>query len=89
MRYTVVYERAPSNYSAYVPHLPVVVVVGDTLEELAAEAREAIGFHLEGLGRVDDSIEIELVGAADYDGDLVTLTGERVPARSVRQATGA
>jgi predicted RNase H-like HicB family nuclease len=89
MRYTVVYERAPGNYCAYVPHLPVILVVGDTLEGLAAEAREAIDFHLEGQGRADDAVEVELVAGADYDGDLITPTGERVPARSVRQSTDA
>ena len=38
-----------TNYSAYAPDLPGVVVTGDTLEECGAEMREAIGFHIEGL----------------------------------------
>jgi predicted RNase H-like HicB family nuclease len=49
MRYAVVIEKGPSNYSAYVPDLPGCVAVGDTIEEIQREIQEAIGFHLEGL----------------------------------------
>jgi predicted RNase H-like HicB family nuclease len=49
MRYAVVIEKAPSNYSAYVPDLPGCVATGATVEETEREIREAIQFHLEGL----------------------------------------
>ncbi len=49
MRYAVVIEKGERNYSAYVPDLPGCVSVGDTLEEVKAEIREAIEFHLEGM----------------------------------------
>jgi predicted RNase H-like HicB family nuclease len=49
VRYAVVIEKGPSNYSAYVPDLPGCVAVGDTLEETQREIQEAIEFHLEGL----------------------------------------
>jgi len=49
MRYAVVFERAASNYSAYVPDLPGCVATGETVEDVEARIREAIGFHLEGL----------------------------------------
>ena len=48
MRYAVVIEKGERNYSAYVPDLPGGVSVGDTLDEVKAEIREAIEFHLEG-----------------------------------------
>ena len=48
MRYAVVIEKGERNYSAYVPDLPGCVSIGDTLEEVKAEIREAIEFHLEG-----------------------------------------
>jgi predicted RNase H-like HicB family nuclease len=48
-RYAVVIERAPGNFSAYVPDLPGCVATGDTVEEVEREIREAIEFHLEGL----------------------------------------
>jgi len=45
----VVIEKAPGNYSAYVPDLPGCVATGATVEEVEREIREAIEFHLEGL----------------------------------------
>src|SRR3984957_4260864 len=50
MRYAVVIEKGDRNYSAYVPDLPGCVSVGDTAEQVKAEIREAIEFHLEGMG---------------------------------------
>ena len=49
MRYAVVIEKGERNNSAYVPDLPGCVSVGDTAEEVKAEIREAIEFHLEGM----------------------------------------
>ena len=45
MKYAVVIEKAEGNYSAYVPDLPGCVATGATVEEVAAEIREAITFH--------------------------------------------
>lgn len=49
MRYAIVIEKAESNYSAYVPDLPGCVATGATVEEVEAQIREAIEFHLEGM----------------------------------------
>ena len=49
MRYAIVIEKAANNYSAYVPDLPGCVATGASLEEVEAEIREAIEFHLEGM----------------------------------------
>ena len=49
MRYAVVIEKAPNNYSAYVPDLPGCIASGSTVAEAEAQIREAIEFHLEGL----------------------------------------
>ncbi|MBK8561387.1 type II toxin-antitoxin system HicB family antitoxin [Candidatus Amarobacter glycogenicus] len=49
MRYAVVTEKAPGNYSAYVPDLPGCVAVGYSLAEVELAIREAIRFHIEGL----------------------------------------
>ena len=56
MRYAVVIEKGERNYSAYVPDLPGCVSVGDTVEEVTAEIREAIEFHLEGMR--EDGLQI-------------------------------
>ncbi len=49
MRYAIVIETTESNYSAYVPDLPVCVATGATLDETEQAIREAIEFHLDGL----------------------------------------
>lgn len=49
MRYAVVIEKADGNYSAYVPDLPDCVATGATLEDVEAEIRAAIRFHIDGL----------------------------------------
>lgn len=49
MRYAVVIESGPHNYSAYVPDLPGCVSTGRTLAEVERNIKAAIDFHLEGL----------------------------------------
>ncbi len=49
MTYTVIYEKGPTSWGAYVPDLPGVVSVGDSREEVERLIAEAIQFHLEGL----------------------------------------
>ncbi len=49
MEYTVVIERAPQNYAAWVPDLPGCVATADSREGLMAEIREAIGLHVASL----------------------------------------
>ena len=49
MKYTVVIEKAASNYAAYVPDLPGCVATGSTREAVLEEMREAIAFHIESL----------------------------------------
>ena len=47
MKYVVVYEQTPNNWSAYVPDLPGCVAAGDTREETEQLIREAIVLHLQ------------------------------------------
>lgn len=49
MKYAVVFERAPNNYSAYVPDLSGCIATGRSREEVEQRIREAIAFHLDGL----------------------------------------
>lgn len=56
MRYLVFFEQGDTNYSAYVPDLPVCVAVGDTLEETRKEISEAIKFHIECLQEDGDIV---------------------------------
>ena len=49
MRYAIVIEKAPGNYSAYVPDLPGCVATGATASETEVLLREAIELHIAGL----------------------------------------
>jgi predicted RNase H-like HicB family nuclease len=49
MKYTVIYEKGPTSWGAYVPDLSGVVTVGDTREEVERLIQEAVEFHVEGL----------------------------------------
>jgi len=49
MRYAVVIEKAPGNYSACVPDLPGCVATAATVADVETEIRHAIQFHIEGL----------------------------------------
>ncbi len=49
MLYTIVIERAPKNYAAYVPDLPGCVATGDTREDAIREIRQAIRHHIDSL----------------------------------------
>jgi len=49
MTYTVIYEKGPTSWGAYVPDLPGVISVGDSRDEVERSIQEAIAFHLEGM----------------------------------------
>ncbi|PSB42965.1 hypothetical protein C7B67_24510 [filamentous cyanobacterium Phorm 6] len=49
MRYAIVIEKTPNNYSAYAPDLPGCAATGATFSEVQQQIKEAIEFHLEGL----------------------------------------
>lgn len=49
MRYTIVIERGPASYGAYVPDLPGCVAAAETQQEVLRLIREAIPFHLEAM----------------------------------------
>ena len=49
MKYVVVYEQTPNNWSAYVPDLPGCIATGDTREETEQLIREAVALHIESL----------------------------------------
>jgi predicted RNase H-like HicB family nuclease len=55
-RYAVVYEKATSNWGAYVPDLPGCITTGPTLEETKRNIREAITLHLEAMREVGEPV---------------------------------
>ena len=56
VKYAVIFERAQSNWAAYVPDLPGCMTTGSTLEEARANIREAIQGHLDKLRQFGDPI---------------------------------
>jgi len=50
MRYALVIDAANNKYSAYVPDLLGCVATGKSVKDAEYSIREAIEFHLEGLG---------------------------------------
>ena len=49
VEYTVVVEKSPRNYAAYVPDLPGCVATGASRDEAVREIRQAIRLHVESL----------------------------------------
>lgn len=66
MRYLVVYEKGPGNFSAYSPDLPGCVAAGTTLDEARENMRAAIELHLRGLR--DDGMPVPEGRGADETG---------------------
>lgn len=48
-RYLIIFERTNSGYSAYSPDRPGCVATGGDRDEVEANIREAIEFHVDGL----------------------------------------
>ena len=47
MKYTVIVEKGPTSYGAYVPDLPGCAAAGDTREEAVSLIRAAVADHVE------------------------------------------
>jgi predicted RNase H-like HicB family nuclease len=45
-RYVIIIERAPANYSAYVPDVPGCIATGATIEETRARLADALADHV-------------------------------------------
>ena len=56
MRYAVVIEKAPKNYSAHLPDIPGCVATGKTVAETLASLREALEMHIAGMREDGDPI---------------------------------
>jgi len=72
VKYAVIFERAQSNWAAYVPDLPGCMTTGRTLDETKHNIREAIQGHLDTLRQFGEPIpepsslagEVEITTAA-------------------------
>lgn len=72
VKYAVIFERAATNWAAYVPDLPGCMTTGKTLEQARENIREAIEGHLETLRQYGEPVpapsaiagEVEITTAA-------------------------
>ena len=55
-KYTVIYEKGETNWGAIVPDLPGCVSIGDTLEEVQENVKEAISLYLEVLAERGEAL---------------------------------
>jgi predicted RNase H-like HicB family nuclease len=65
VRYAIIIETGPNNYSAYVPDLPGCVTTGKTIEEGKRNMADAIALRLQGMREVGDPIP-EPTSLCDY-----------------------
>jgi len=65
-RYLTVYEVSVNNLSGFVPDIPGVISTGATLEDMRANMREAVEFHLEGMSVDSDSIPEPQITSVDF-----------------------
>ena len=72
MQYTVIIEKCPRNFSAYVPDC---VATGTTRKEAVREIRQAIEFHIEGLREQGNWVPVPQCTAAVVDVPIVGATG--------------
>ena len=49
LKYAVVFEQTPNNYGAHAPDVPGCVSTGKTWDEMRANIRDALSFHIEGM----------------------------------------
>jgi predicted RNase H-like HicB family nuclease len=72
LKYAVIFEKAQSNWSAYVPDLPGCITTGTTLEDTERNIREAIQGHVQALREFGETVpdpttiarEVEVSSAA-------------------------
>jgi len=67
VRYTVIFEEAERNWSAYVPDLPGCITTGKTLGETEQNIREAIEGHLKTLREFGDPVPLPTTLAKEIE----------------------
>ncbi len=75
--YTVIFEKGPVSWGAYIPDLPGLAAAGASLEEVQGLIKEGLEFHLEGMLEDGDPIPEPHSHAGTIQTDLVeTWSGQ-------------
>lgn len=76
MKYTVIIEKGPANYGAYIPDLPGCVAVGDTREEVISLLTAAVADQVELMAEHGETIPPPASAAIEVDVAVPGLAGE-------------
>ncbi len=76
MKYTVIIEKGPTSYGAYIPDLPGCVAVAETREEVVSLVQEAIIFHMEGMVEDGETVPEPTSTAIEVDVPVPGVSGE-------------
>ena len=82
LKYAVVFEQTPNNYSAYVPDLPGCISTGESLEDTRKTIREAITFHIETMLECGEPLpepKMSLHGAEAHHNEVLAECGVMDP----------
>jgi predicted RNase H-like HicB family nuclease len=70
VKYTVLIEKGPTSYGAYVPDLPGCVAAGTTVKEVQRLIREAIAIHLEAMVQDGEPIPVATTFSSEVEIEL-------------------
>jgi predicted RNase H-like HicB family nuclease len=65
--YLVVYEKGPSNWSAFSPDLPGCGSLGDTLEDTRTNMREAMEVYLNETAKAGEPVPDAVATSVDFE----------------------
>ena len=78
MKYTVIIEKGPTSYGAYIPDLSGCVALGDTREEVISLLTAAVADHEELMAEHGETIPLPASAAIEVDVPVPGATGEIV-----------
>ena len=67
MKYTVIFEKGPTSWGAWVPDLPGCIAVGESREEADRLIRQAITGHVQALREFDIPVPAPAHVSAEVD----------------------
>lgn len=70
MKYTIIIEKGPTGYGAYVPDLPGCIALVASEPEAREQIREAIDFHIQGLQEEGIPVPLPASSSDEVEVDL-------------------
>lgn len=67
MKFTVLVEKGPTSFGAWLPDLPGCVAVGKTREEALELLAEAIPMHIAAMREEGDEVPVPVTSAAELE----------------------